>query len=45
VHVDFHKFGRRYDRVLFGEGTCDAPTYATLRELALAATRREERAA
>ena len=45
VHVDFHRFGRRYDRVLFGDGTCDASTYATLRELALAATRREERAA
>ena len=45
VHADFHRFGRRYDRVLFGDGTCDASTYATLRELALAATRREERAA
>lgn len=45
AHVDFHRFGRRYDRVLFGDGTCDAPTYATLRDLALAATRREERAA
>ena len=45
AHGEFRQFGRRYDRALFGEGTCDASTYATLRELAVAVTRREERAA
>jgi hypothetical protein len=45
VHAEFRQFGRRYDRAMFGAGTCDAATYATLRELALKATRREDRAA
>lgn len=45
AHADFRQFGRRYDRVLFGVGSCDAATYATLREQATRAVRREERAA
>jgi len=45
AHADFRQFGRRYDRVIFGIGTCDAPTYAMLRELAVGVTKREARAA
>jgi hypothetical protein len=45
MHAEFRQFGRRYDRVLFGTGSCDAPTYAALRDLAMSVTRREARAA
>ena len=45
VHGEFRQFGRRYDRVLFGVGTCDAATYATLREQAARLIRPEARAA
>ncbi|MFN2564143.1 MAG: DUF4129 domain-containing protein [Gemmatimonadaceae bacterium] len=30
AYTAFHRFGRRYDRVLFGRGACDAASYATL---------------
>lgn len=43
--ADFRQFGRRYDRVMFGIGVCDAPTYAMLRDLATRVFRAEERAA
>jgi hypothetical protein len=43
--ADFRQFGRRYDRVMFGVGVCDAPTYAMLRDLATRVFRAEERAA
>lgn len=42
---EFRQFGRRYDHVLFGTGTCDAATYAALREDARRVTRSEARAA
>jgi len=45
AHAEFRQFGRRYDRVLFGIGSCDATTYATLRELATGVVRPQERAA
>ena len=45
AHGEFRQFGRRYDRVLFGTGTCDAVTYAALREHAQRVTRLEARAA
>jgi hypothetical protein len=45
VHNEFHQFGRRYDRVLFGIGTCDAAMYAGLREQATRIIRPEARAA
>jgi len=45
VHDEFRQFGRRYDRVLFGVGTCDAATYALLREQAARLIRPEARAA
>ena len=45
VHGEFRQFGRRYDRALFGVGTCDAATYATLREQATRVIRPEARAA
>jgi hypothetical protein len=45
MHAEFHQFGRRYDRVLFGTGTCDAETYAALREHARRVIRSEARAA
>jgi hypothetical protein len=32
AHGEFRQFGRRYDRVLFDLGACDAETYAVLRE-------------
>ena len=32
AHADFRHFGRRYDRVLFDLGSCDAETYAALRD-------------
>ena len=43
--TDFRQLGRRYDSVLFDVGTCDAPTYAVLRELAMRVTGRQDRAA
>jgi len=45
THSEFRQFGRRYDRVLFGTGTCHAVTYAALREHAQRVTRLEARAA
>ena len=45
VHAEFRQFGRRYDHVLFGTGTCDAETYAVLREHARRVIRPEARAA
>jgi hypothetical protein len=45
VHGDFRQFGRRYDHVLFGTGTCDESTYAALRAHAHRVTRSEARAA
>jgi hypothetical protein len=45
VHAEFRQFGRRYDRVLFGTGSCDAVTYAALREHAQRVIRAEARAA
>ncbi len=45
VHTEFRQFGRRYDHVLFGTGTCDAETYAALREHASRVIRPEARAA
>ena len=44
-HAEFRQFGRRYDRVLFGTGECDAETYASLREQASRIIRAEARAA
>lgn len=32
AHGEFRQFGRRYDRVLFDLGTCDAETYGVLRD-------------
>jgi hypothetical protein len=32
AHGEFRQFGRRYDRVLFDLGVCDAETYAALRD-------------
>jgi hypothetical protein len=45
AHAEFRQFGRRYDRVLFGTGTCDAPTYAVLRDHASRVIGPEARAA
>ena len=45
LHAEFRQFGRRYDHVLFGTGTCDAMTYAALREHARRVTQGEARAA
>ena len=45
AHNEFRQFGRRYDRVLFGTGTCDATTYAALRDHAARIVRLEARAA
>lgn len=45
VHGDFRQFGRRYDHVLFGTGTCDESTYGALRAHAHHVTRSEARAA
>ena len=45
AHSEFRQFGRRYDHVLFGTGTCDAETYAALREHARRVVRGEARAA
>ena len=45
AHADFRQFARRYDRVLFGVGVCDAATYAMLRDFATRVVRLEERAA
>ena len=45
AHAEFRQFGRRYDHVLFGTGTCDAATYAALREHARGVVSPEARAA
>jgi hypothetical protein len=45
AQAEFRQFGRRYDHVLFGTGTCDAETYAALREHARGVIRPEARAA
>ena len=45
VHGEFRQFGRRYDHVLFGTGTCDAETYVALRDQARRVVRPEARAA
>jgi len=45
AHNEFRQFGRRYDHVIFGTGTCDAATYAVLREHATRVVRQEARAA
>lgn len=45
AHGDFRQFGRRYDHAIFGVGSCDAATYAALRDQAARLFRREERAA
>jgi hypothetical protein len=45
AHGEFRQFGRRYDHVIFGTGSCDAATYAALREHARRVTRAEARAA
>jgi len=45
AHAEFGRFGRRYDHVLFGTGTCDAKTYTALREHARGVIRPEARAA
>ena len=45
AHAEFRRFGRRYDRVLFGTGTCDAETYSALREHARGVIHTEARAA
>lgn len=45
VHAEFRQFGRRYDHVLFGSGTCDAATYAALRDQARRMILSEARAA
>jgi hypothetical protein len=45
LHEEFRQFGRRYDHVIFGTGTCDAATYAALRDHARRITRAEARAA
>jgi len=30
AHAPFRRFGRRYDRIIYGTGTCDATEYAAL---------------
>ena len=45
AHAEFRRFGRRYDHVLFGTGTCDAATYSALREHARGVFHTEARAA
>ena len=45
AYAEFGRFGRRYDRVLFGTGMCDAETYAGLREHARGVVHTEARAA
>jgi len=45
AHAEFGRFGRRYDHVLFGTGTCDAETYTALREHARGVIHPEARAA
>jgi uncharacterized protein DUF4129 len=32
AHAPFRRFGQRYDRIMYGTGTCDAAQYATLLE-------------
>ena len=49
AHSAFRQFGRRYDRIIYGHGSCDAESYASLladaTELLALANNREERAA
>jgi len=45
AHTEFRRFGRRYDHVLFGTGTCDVETYTALREHARGVIHPEARAA
>ena len=45
VHAEFRQFGRRYEHVMFGVGTCDAATYGSLRDQAARLIRPEARAA
>jgi len=45
AHAEFRRFGRRYEHVLFGTGTCDAETYSALREQARGVIHPEARAA
>jgi hypothetical protein len=45
VHGEFREFGRRYDRAMFRVGSCDAATYAVLRDQVTRMTRPEARAA
>jgi hypothetical protein len=45
AHNEFRQFGRRYDHVIFGTGTCDAVTYAALRDQASRVLLLEARAA
>jgi hypothetical protein len=44
-HAELRQFGRRYDRMLFDVGSCDAETYAALRDEAARVVRPQERAA
>lgn len=41
----FRDFGRRYDRIIYGDGVCDKPGYELLRSLALPIVGARERAA
>ena len=47
AHGPFRRFGRRYDRIIYGTGTCDAAEYAALLEEArmVGTARESERAA
>jgi hypothetical protein len=47
AHAPFRQFGRRYDRIIYGTGTCDAAEYAALLDEARAvlSLRDTERAA
>lgn len=47
AHTPFRRFGRLYDRIIYGTGTCDAAEYAALLEDArtVANARESERAA
>jgi len=47
AHAPFRRFGQRYDRIIYGTGTCDEHEYASLRDDARAVfnVRESERAA
>ncbi|HKW47084.1 MAG TPA: DUF4129 domain-containing protein [Gemmatimonadaceae bacterium] len=47
THAPFRRFGRRYDRIIYGTGTCDAAEYAALLDDArtVSSARESERAA